>query len=78
MRHAPCLVVTIRRRTELPLEIVETPPATAPSADHPRRARPGHCLVCTRPSEDSVCDACKALIRAEAAYHLQQDEKAGR
>jgi universal stress protein A len=78
MRRAPCLVLTIRRKAELPLEAVATPPAAAPPADHPHGVRPGHCLICTRPAEDLVCDPCKALIRAEAAYHLQQDEKAGR
>jgi universal stress protein A len=77
MRHAPCLVLTIRRKAELPLEAAE-PAATGlkPPATHPGRAN--HCLVCARPSEDLVCDACKSRIRAEAIYLRGQDEKAAR
>jgi hypothetical protein len=77
MRHAPCLVLTIRRKAELPLEAAE-PAATGlkPPATHPGRA--DHCLVCARPSEDLVCDACKSRIRAEAIYLRGQDEKAAR
>jgi universal stress protein A len=76
MRHAPCLVLTIRRRAELPLETVEVPAREA--APHAQATRPGHCLVCAQPSPELVCDTCKARIRAEAFYHMQQEEKAGR
>jgi universal stress protein A len=77
MRHAPCLVLTIRRQAELPLEALEAPPSGAPAV-RPHAARPGHCVVCAQPSPELVCDLCKARIRAEAFYHLQQEEKAGR
>ena len=76
MRHAPCLVLTIRRKVGLPLEAepASTQGAPAPAA-HPGR---GHCLICAQPSEELVCETCKARVRAEAAYHLSQEEKAGR
>jgi universal stress protein A len=77
MRHAPCLVLTIRRKAELPLEAVEAQPAGPPAA-HPHGARPGHCLVCAQPSPNLVCETCQARIRAEAFHRLQQEEKAGR
>jgi universal stress protein A len=76
MRHAPCLVLTIRRRAELPLETVEVPAGEA--AKHAQGVRTGHCLVCAQPSPELVCELCAARIRAEAFYHLQQEEKAGR
>jgi universal stress protein A len=76
MRHAPCLVLAIRMKVELPLEAVPASTQGAPApGTHPGR---GHCLICAQPSEDLVCDACKARVRAEAAYHLSQEEKAGR
>jgi universal stress protein A len=76
MRHAPCLVLTIRIKAELPLEALAAPAqGAATPAAHAGR---GHCLICARPSEDLVCEGCKARIRAEAAYHLSQEEKAGR
>jgi nucleotide-binding universal stress UspA family protein len=76
MRHAPCLVLTIRVKAELPLEAVAASTQGAPApAPHPGR---GYCLICAQPSEDLVCEACKARVRAEAAYHLSQEEKARR
>jgi hypothetical protein len=77
VRHAPCLVLTIRRKAELPLEAVESPPAEPPAA-HRHRARPGHCLVCAQPSPELVCEMCAARIQAEAFHRLQREEKAGR
>jgi nucleotide-binding universal stress UspA family protein len=76
MRQAPCLVVTIRRKAELPLEV--EPVKAGPSPVAPRGVGPGHCLICAQPSPELVCDTCKARIRAEAFYHLHQEEKAGR
>jgi nucleotide-binding universal stress UspA family protein len=76
MRRAPCLVVTIRRKAELPL-VVESPPTESPAA-HPHGARPGHCLVCAGPSPELVCEKCTASIRAEAFHRLEREERAGR
>jgi universal stress protein A len=74
MRRAPCLVLTIRRRAELPLGAEEAAGAEAPAAQ-PHAALPGHCLVCAQPSPELVCEPCKARIRAEAFYHLHEEEK---
>ena len=77
MRHAPCLVLTIRKAAELPLEPTSlSAPGPAPGAI--KKPRTGRCLVCAQPAEDLVCEPCTARIRAEAAYHLSQEEKAGR
>jgi universal stress protein A len=77
VRHAPCLVLTIGRAAELRVDVAE------PSAEgHGVHSTPGGrahlCLVCARPSEDLVCDACKSRIRAEAIYLRAQDDKAVR
>jgi len=76
VRHAPCLVLTIRKAAELPLE-TEALSSSAPQPGLPP-SRSGRCMVCARPADELVCDPCKARIRAEAAYHLSEDEKAGR
>jgi universal stress protein A len=79
MRHAPCLVLTIRTPVELPLEGVG-PGAQEPRVPAPQARRADRCLVCALPfSEDSVCDTCKARIRAEAFHRWQQGgDTAGR
>lgn len=77
MRHAPCLVLTIRRKAELPLEAAE-PAATGLQPHTTPSGRADRCLICARPSEDLVCDACKSRIRAEAIYLRSQDDKAVR
>lgn len=76
MRRAPCLVLTIRRKVELPFEAV--PPPAEPTAARAHGPRPGGCLVCAQPSQELVCELCTSRIRAEAFHHLQQEEKAGR
>jgi nucleotide-binding universal stress UspA family protein len=75
MRRAPCLVLTIRRKAELPLAAEEA--AGAEAGAQPHAALPGHCLVCAQPSPELVCEPCKARIRAEAFFHLHEEEKAG-
>ena len=76
VRHAPCLVLTIRRVVEVPVEVPEPPPERP--EEPPVQVAPARCLVCARPSEDLICDTCKARIQAEAIYRKLQDEKAGR
>ena len=77
MRHAPCQVLTIGRTAELPLE-AEAPVAERPQAPDARAGGTGRCLVCALPSDQLVCDTCKARIQAEAFYRLQREERAGR
>jgi nucleotide-binding universal stress UspA family protein len=69
VRHAPCLVLTIRLAAGLPLEAAEPGlhgPGEMPPAD-PGRGR--RCLVCAQPSAEVVCPACKTRIEAEAFHH---------
>ncbi len=77
VRHAPCLVLTIRRAVELPVE-VSGPPPEGPKVPSTQAGRAGRCLICALPSEELVCDTCKTRIQAEARYRKQQEEKAGR
>jgi nucleotide-binding universal stress UspA family protein len=77
VRHAPCLVLTIGRAAELRVDVAE--PSAEGRGVHSTPGRRAHlCLVCARPSEDLVCDACKSRIRAEAIYLRAQDDKAVR
>jgi hypothetical protein len=36
------------------------------------------CLVCAAPSEDLICEACRARIRGEALERKLREERAGR
>lgn len=76
VRKAPCLVLTIRKAAPVPLATGEPAGAKARPAGGPGRA--GVCLVCAKPSDDIVCDTCKAHIRAEAFGRWQREEKTGR
>lgn len=33
------------------------------------------CMVCGKPSESSICDACKAQIQGEAAHKKEKIER---
>ena len=77
MRHAPCQVLTIGKTAELPVEAAE-PAVQRPEAAPARTRRVDRCLVCAMPSDQLVCDTCKARIQAEAFYRLQKEERAGR
>lgn len=68
VRTAPCPVLTVpreRRRTAPPTP--EEPPASL------RR-----CLICATPSEDLICEPCRARIRGEALERKLREERAGR
>jgi universal stress protein A len=65
VRRATCRVLTVPARLE---------PATATPAP-PEIER---CVVCARPSEDLICEPCRALIRGEALERKLGDERAGR
>lgn len=73
LRTAPCQVLTVRRLARAREEVSPPAPEAAPATSADR-----HCLVCGKPSEDRICDACKARIRGEALGHKLEDEKAGR
>ena len=72
VRAAPCQVLTIRLREETG-ETAAQPAQAAVAAAVER-----HCLVCARPSDDRICEACTARIRGEALERMLDDEKAGR
>ncbi|MGE3842140.1 MAG: universal stress protein [Vicinamibacterales bacterium] len=63
VRHAPCLVLTVRGAAELPLE------AAGSAVSAPQQPATGitkGCLLCARPSDEVVCAICRARIEAEA------------
>jgi nucleotide-binding universal stress UspA family protein len=68
VRTAPCAVLTV------PASALR--PATAPVEEVV--VEPRHCLVCAAPSEDLICEPCRARIRGEAVERKQRDERAGR
>jgi nucleotide-binding universal stress UspA family protein len=71
VRLAPCLVLTV------PAAVLE--PASAPAARAPADALlPRPCLVCSRPSDDLICEACRAKIRGEALEQKREAERPGR
>jgi K+-sensing histidine kinase KdpD len=68
VRTAPCPVLTVpreRQRTAPPTQ--EEPPASL-----------RQCLICATPSEDLICEACRARIRGEALERKLREERAGR
>lgn len=67
-RTAPCPVVTVPAGPAAPAE----PEAdVGREAESPRRT----CLVCARPSEDQICEPCRARIRGEALQHKREQER---
>jgi universal stress protein A len=70
VRHGPCLVVTLRGSVEAPVTVCE-PPRGEPTAPSPSAA--SHCLVCARPSQERICEACRDRIQAEAIYFKFKD-----
>lgn len=36
------------------------------------------CSVCGKPSEETICEACRIKIRGEALEHKMEEEKAGK
>lgn len=68
-RTAPCPVVVVPARAQVPAPVKATAPP-APAA--PR------CLVCAGETPDLICAGCRAHIRGEAIQHKQGEERAGR
>lgn len=73
VRTAPCQVLTIKLPEEARSKAAQPAP-TAPAA----QVMQAHCLVCARPSQELICEQCKARIRGEALERKSREEKAGR
>ena len=71
VRLAPCPVLTVPAG---PLVPAGAPgPAAVPAATPPRP-----CLVCGKPSDELICEPCRARIRAEAMDQKREAERPGR
>jgi universal stress protein A len=70
VRTAPCQVLTIGPQAH----VTEETAAPVESAVVPAQ---GHCLVCAKQSEETICDTCKAHIQGEALERKRRDEQAG-
>ena len=64
IRRAACRVLSVPARLE---PAVVTPPQ--PEAEK--------CVVCARPSDELICEHCRALIRGESLERKFADERAG-
>ena len=69
VRLAPCLVLSV------PAALFEKPPVPAVVEAMLSTSRP--CLVCSRTSDDLVCEMCRTRIRAEALHEKQEAERPG-
>lgn len=70
LRQAPCPVVIVP-----PAVVARAPRTEAPAQATPPPELP-HCLVCSRPSRESICEACRTRIRGEALRLKREREKA--
>jgi nucleotide-binding universal stress UspA family protein len=70
VRLAPCLVLTVPAAV-----LAEHGAGPAAAAAPVPAARP--CLVCSRPSDELVCEACRARIRGEALEQKRDAERPG-
>ncbi len=70
VRLAPCLVLTV------PAGLSDEAPA--PAEAEPTAPAPRACLVCSRASDDLICETCRNRIRAEALHDKQEAERPGR
>lgn len=70
VRSAPCQVLTIGPKAQV-MEEAEAPATAAPVSQ-------SHCLVCAKPSQQTICDTCKAHIQGEALERKRREEQAGR
>lgn len=69
VRLAPCLVLSV------PAALFE--PAAVPAAVDAMLPTPRPCLVCSRMSDDLVCQGCRTRIRAAALHEKQEAERPG-
>ena len=70
VRLAPCLVLTV------PAGLFDEAPAAVAAEATAPASRP--CLVCSRASDDLICETCRNRIRAEALHDKQEAERPGR
>jgi nucleotide-binding universal stress UspA family protein len=70
VRTAPCQVLTIGPKAERAERAA--PPLAAATIPE------SHCLVCAKPSRQTICDLCKAYIQGEAIERKRREEQAGR
>lgn len=68
VRLAPCMVLSV------PTALSER---AAPVAVEAMLSTSRPCLVCSRTSEDLVCEMCRTRIRAEALHEKQEQERPG-
>jgi nucleotide-binding universal stress UspA family protein len=69
VRTAPCQVLTIGPKAHVGEETAPRTPVAAASQSH--------CLVCGRPSNQTICDTCKAHIQGEAIERKRKEERPG-
>jgi nucleotide-binding universal stress UspA family protein len=69
VRLAPCLVLTVPaaffEESSTPATVEGTVPTSRP------------CLVCSRTSDDLICETCRTRIRAEAMHEKREAERPG-
>jgi nucleotide-binding universal stress UspA family protein len=87
MRHAPCPVLTVPANVPPTAGAVPWPAGERAWPEPERRwswegappAGPGeHCVVCTNPSKDLICESCRARIRGYALDRKLHEMRAGR
>jgi nucleotide-binding universal stress UspA family protein len=71
VRSAPCQVLTIGPRAQV------TEEATLAVKALPQTPK-SHCLICAKPSPETICDPCKAHIQGEAIERKRREEQSGR
>lgn len=71
LRTAPCQVLTIGPNVE---QVAGQTRASVEVLPIPRQR---HCLVCAQPSDQTICDSCKAHIRGEAPERKRREERVG-
>jgi nucleotide-binding universal stress UspA family protein len=69
VRTAPCPVLTVAARQAAGPVAVE---------GETRALASPRCVVCASPSEDLICEPCRARIRGEVVERKQKEERAGR
>jgi nucleotide-binding universal stress UspA family protein len=67
-RTAPCPVVTVPPGPGAPAE-------SETDAGREKESRRQACLVCARPSDDQICEPCRARIRGEALERKREQER---
>jgi universal stress protein A len=71
VRLAPCPILTVPAGSLEPAAAAGPAAAAAPPPPRP-------CLVCGKPSDELICEPCRAHIRAEAMDQKREAERPGR